>query len=82
MTRTFLAAVLLTAVMTPCLALAAEPQAPAAPSILEPAKPLLDSYTAGLARCYGWPTGAGVFWCRVDLFIEWWHAPTNNGAGK
>jgi hypothetical protein len=44
----------------------------APPSLLEPAKPLMDAYSEGLKACYGWPTSAGVFWCRVDLLIERW----------
>lgn len=42
------------------------------PSLLEPVKPLTDAYAAGLASCYGWPTAAGVWWCKVDQFIDLW----------
>ena len=60
--------------LAPGFALADEtaPPQPSPPSMLEPAKPLLNTYSAGLRACYGWPSSAGVFWCRFDLFVDWW----------
>jgi hypothetical protein len=78
MTRTLFAAVLLTAALTPSFTLADEPQAPAAPpSILEPARPLLDALARGADECWLWPTGTAVTYCTVSHLWRWWRAPMN-----
>ena len=82
MSRALLAAALLTAALTPCLAAADEQQAPAAPSMLEPLRGVADAYARGLDRCYGFPTGTAVMICSAERWWKWMHAPTNNGAVK
>ena len=75
-TSIFIAAALLTA-LTPSFALAAEPQAPPPPSVLEPAKPLIDALARGADSCWIWPTSTAVTYCTISHLWQWWHAPTN-----
>ena len=77
MIRTLLATVLLTAALTPSLAAADEQQAPAAPSMLEPAKPLMDALARGADECWLWPTGTAVTYCTISHWWKWMHTPMN-----
>ena len=83
MTRSLFAAALLMAVLAPGLMLANEPQAPAAPpSILEPARPLLDALARGADECWIWPTGTAVTYCTISHWWKWMHEPTNKEIVK